>query len=162
MGWKTCFLVLRRGGVSAVLYEFVFTKHLSKRISRKKVPNKITLLLIPVIIIVSLVLLNQGLGTNSIYASSISFLIIFSLIMVKRPDLFVDAVISGILLAIIMGVFYFFYLQIVDLSRIWFLYSGKGGYMLLGRIPLTEMVWAITWGMVGGPLYEFARGYKLK
>ena len=44
----------------------------------------------------------------------------------------------------------------------WLLYDTPLGSFRLLNIPLTELVWGFTWGMMVGPIYEFAKGLGLR
>jgi len=151
------------GGISAAVYEVLLRKRLV--CPREKPRQNWILLVFPVLVVTTMVTLNTICGLNSIYASSIAFVIAFGLMVKARPDLFWDAALSGLLVTSIMFVLYFFYLPyfLREIGReAWFLYDTSHGTLILGRVPLTEMIWGVTWGMVGGPLYEFWRGCTLK
>lgn len=148
------------GGITAVLYEEILNQRLVCR--GRKQPW-----IIPIIFfipITSLILLNNLLGVNSIFVSCVSLILIFLIMMRFRPDLAKDAILSGLFLASVMFIIYFLYLP-------FFLEHKEKGYLLhdkpwaiwiFGRVPITEMLWAFCWGMVGGPVYEFWQGCRLK
>jgi hypothetical protein len=153
------------GGISAVIYEIIFRRKLICPRKTKRGYHNWILLVFPLIVIAIMIILTDVHGLNSIYASSIAFLIPFALMMGYRPDLLKDAILSGLLVMSLMFAIYFFYLPyfLREIGReAWFLYGTAHGLLIFGRVPLTEMIWGMSWGMVGGPLYEFWRGCKLK
>jgi len=152
------------GGIAAAAYEVLLRERLVCPTASKRRQNWV-LLVFPAAVVMSLLILTDIFGLNSIYASSVAFLILFALMVKLRPDLFRDAIFSGLLVMLVMFAIYFFYLPsfIGRYGReLWQLYGTSGGVLILGRVPLTEMLWGMTWGMVGGPLYEFWRGCKLR
>lgn len=148
------------GGIAAVLYEEI----LGQRLERRERKQNWILLAFASIGLFSMVIFNNVLGINSIFASCIGFLLTSLVILRFRPDLLRNALLSGLFLAGVMFAFYFFYFSFfLDYAReIFLLHSEPWAIWIFGRIPLTEMLWAVCWGMVGGPLYEFWRGYRLR
>lgn len=149
------------GGIGAVIYEALFKKHQARRAMH----YSLSLLIIIVIGASSFVLLWQS-GLNSIFASAIAFLILAFLIIVQRKDLLMDSIISGLAVMIVMFFSYFFLIKTFSnseefLQNVWFLYKTPLDIRILG-IPLTEMIWGFSWGMLAGPLYEFWKRIKLR
>ncbi len=151
------------GGVGSVIYEAIFSKILS--VPKGSVHYVIAIPLIILVgglVTVSLFLL----GVNSIFATSLGFIVAALLIVSQRKDLFIDSLLSGVLITVIMfiayGVLIVFIPNTNELIRQgWLLYGTQFDIRILG-IPLTEMMWYFTWGMVAGPLYEFARKMKFE
>jgi len=106
-----------------------------------------------------LIFLNNIIKINSIYACSIGFIISSLIIWLKRRDLVVNSLLSGLFVAILMLInyilwFIFYSSQIVD--RFWML-KNLSGVFILG-VPIEELIWGFSWGMIAGPLYEFWQG----
>jgi len=152
------------GGVAAVLYENILGKRFSQGAGGKR--GWIGPLFFGGFI-ASLLVFNDFLGINSIYASSLGTLLVALIIVVVRPDLFFDSLLSGLFVAMAMFILYYVYSLFwtepwVKLSQVWLLYGTPHVILLAGRIPLTEMIWGICWGIAVGPLYEFWQGCRLK
>ena len=92
----------------------------------------------------------------------ITFLLLALLIYYFRRDLFIDGLMSGIFLAITMFLAYLIFLYIFPnaIQKWWFL-NNISGILILG-IPLEELLWAFSLGLVAGPTYEFITGLRLQ
>lgn len=148
------------GGIAAVLYE----EFLGLRLKRHGRRRNWILLAFALIEGACMIVFCDTLGINSIFASCIGFLLTTLMILMLQPNLLKNIILSGLFLAGVMFTVYFFFLPLWlnRLDHVWLLYNSPWGILLFNRVPLTEMVWAICWGMVGGPLYEFWQGYRLK
>lgn len=149
------------GGIGGAIYEVLLRKRLvCPRDAKRR--RDWALLAFPIILLAAMTILTDIYGLNSIYVSSLSFLVAFALMVKLRPDLFKKAVISGLFVAAIMFIFYLLYFGVFP----WFLEAAFFEFprrvLILGQIPLTELVWGMTWGMAAGPFYEFWRGCKLE
>lgn len=109
---------------------------------------------------VSVIVLTQFFHVNSIFSSSIGFLFCAVLMIVIRRDLLKSSLISGIIsgftLAGAEGILSF--IVPLYLSRYWYLYNTKYDFLIFNRIPATELVWGIAFGIVIGPIFDFYRG----
>ncbi len=145
------------GGIISVLYLEIFNKHISKKRTRNHPTRFFFLFITLIILFVSFYVF----GLNSIYASVITFLALAIFIYHKRRDLFVDQLMSGIFLAGMMFLFYLVFLYIFPdaINRWWFL-KNISGVLILG-IPVEELLWAFSFGLVGGPIYEFINGFRI-
>lgn len=147
------------GGIGATIYEEIFAKKLIKRTGR--VPHWLMWSLACAVVAI-LIIFNNILGINSIYASFIAFILLIFVIWRRRPDLIQDSILSGVFLAVISIIFYLFYLRIYpNIIQDWWRLDNISGIFVLG-IPIEEPIWFFLWGMVGGPLYEFWKGYRLQ
>jgi len=147
-------------GIGAIFYEEVFGKRFAKREGRKK---NFLFLFIPFSALFMIVLNTLFFsGMNSIYASIIGFLLIACLMIIFRRDLWLDALVSGLLVGGFMFFGYLFlalaYPQIFQ--KLWILQNLSG--LLVFGIPVEELIWGFSWGMVAGPMYEFYMGLKFK
>ncbi len=149
------------GGISAIVYEILFRKKLSKfsKNSKHAVKSIYLALTFTIFLLISL-----KLGLNSIYASAIAFGITALVIIIIRHDLFINAVGSGFGVMLVMFVCYIFLYNFVAnseelLSKGWLLYNSRLDIRIVD-IPLTEMIWGFTWGFLAGPWYEFVSNQK--
>lgn len=147
------------GGISAVGYEVIWRK---KHQCACGLKTNWVLLPAALLGLGSMIFFFHGLGWNSIYASIVSFLITAGLILIVRPELAPAALGSGLTLAVIMFVFYLIYQQIYPgIIQEWWQLKNISGILLFG-VPLEELLWGFTWGLIGGSLYEFVAKVKLK
>ncbi len=112
--------------------------------------------------IASLILFSNILKINSIFVSSLTFLIISAIIIAKRRDLLKPSLVSGILLTALMIPIYLilFTVMFPDFwQKNWQLANTEFGATLLG-IPLTELLWYFSWGCLSGIGYDFMFGLK--
>jgi hypothetical protein len=145
------------GGIASVLYLELFNKHISKQ---KNKDHHIRFLLSFVAIFIFLISF-YIFGVNSIYASIIVFLSLALLIYFFRPDLFVDSLMSGIFLGLTMFLSYILFLYFFpDAIHKWWFLGNISGILILG-IPLEELLWAFSFGLVAGPTYEFVKGFRI-
>jgi len=147
------------GGITSVIYKELFNKHISKPKSKRHHWRLIFLFTAIAIFIFNI--LFYIFSINSIYASIIVFLSMASMMYYFRRDLFIDGLASGIFTGITMFLSYLVYLSIFPevISKWWFLHNISG-ILILG-IPLEELVWAFSLGLVAGPAYEFFMGLRL-
>lgn len=153
------------GGIGSFIYEAIFIKGFCL-CERKKIAHREFLLLFPLVIFFSMVIFNNLLGINSIFASSIGMIIAGILMLVFRRDLWQNALFSGLLVAAVMFVVYLIPQLIFPsahefLPKAWLLYGSNFGYLIFGHIPLTEMIWGFSWGFAFGPFYEFITGARI-
>ncbi len=148
-------------GISGVIYEELFGKHFLRRRDRKVHWSWFITSFIGLVILITWFFYSR-VGINSIYATSIAFVCIAICIIFIRRDLIWDSLLSGILVACVMLLSYLIFLTIFPeaIKRWWFL-NNISGILFLG-IPIEELLWAFSWGLVGGPIYEFMVGLKFK
>ncbi|HEB01465.1 MAG TPA: hypothetical protein ENI16_00515 [Candidatus Portnoybacteria bacterium] len=147
-------------GIGAVAYEVVFGKTHTLCECRKQSPKRIlSIAIVSIIILLSLTFIFK---MNSIYSSFVAFLLIFAYIMYFRRDLFWQAILSGFLVAGLMLLFYqIWILMYPNIIQHWWKLENISGILILG-VPLEEIIWGFNWGIVGGTIYEFARGVNSK
>ena len=121
--------------------------------------------MLPILALVGLGLmafLFHGLGWNSIYASIVSFAVLAVGLFLIRPALLPAALGSGLVLAGVMFIFYVVYQQIYPgIIQDWWKLENISGILIWG-VPLEELLWGFSWGMIAGPLYEFSAKLKLR
>lgn len=153
------------GGIAGFIYEALFVKHICVCIKKKFSHTKF-LLIFPLLIFISMLLLNNLLKINSIFASSIGMLLAGLIVVLFRKDLWQNALFSGLMVALIMFVIYLIPQLIFPsahefLPKAWLLYGTFKGILILGHVPLTEMIWGFSWGFAWGPFYEFITGARI-
>lgn len=147
------------GGIGAVAYEELLGRRLINRHARK---HNWLLGLFAIIGMTTLVTLNNILGINSIYASSLGFILPAVIIIIIRKDLLKDAFISGFFLVFISFLFYRIFIPLFpSIINRWWMLQNTSGILIVG-IPLEELLWFFSWGMFDGPLYEFIMGLSVK
>ncbi len=152
-----CFLI---GGIAAVIYEEIF----GLRYAKRHVKNHLYFMLgCSIFGILGMVIGNIILGFNSMYVSITLLLLIGVAVLVFRHDLLKDALFSGLLVGLIMFVFYIFFFNVIfdGIIQKWWLLKNLSGILVFG-VPLEELMWGFSWGFVAGPAYEFISGLKLK
>lgn len=105
-------------------------------------------------------------GVNSIFSTSIAFIIVALFMLRRRKNLVLNSILSGLAVMLIMLIAYFILYNAVENSEAllrqgWFLYGTFWGFSIFG-IPITEMLWGFSAGMLLGSLYEFLRDLKEK
>ncbi|MDZ7587386.1 MAG: lycopene cyclase domain-containing protein [Patescibacteria group bacterium] len=157
------------GGIGAFVYESLFLKHLCS-CQAKKYRYERFLLFFVLVEGVSMLIFNNLFKVNSIFASALGMIIVAAIMLYLRRDMIINALASGLLVALIMFIIYIMPQILFPqahqfLPRYWLLYNQPTGRLILGHIPVTEMIWGFSWGLVWGPAYEFltgAREIKLK
>ena len=155
-----CFAI---GGIGAVLYESVFrVKH--KKMSSHEMHSKRhrfhkLALIFPIIVFLPLYLLTK---LNPIYSSSIAMFVGGIAAMLCRPDLKKKIFMGGILfLALYFTFFLLFNISYPGIvQEVWNL-SAISGMLVLG-IPLEELLFAFTFGMMWSSVYEHVTWHKVK
>lgn len=152
------------GGIGAFVYESLFVSGLCV-CEEKKLKREWFLLFFFAVVGISMLVLNNLLGLNSIFASSISMTIVAAIMLYKRPDLIPNALGSAVMVAGIMFAIYFLGQEVFSgghawMLRIWKLSNTPEGVILFKHIPWTEMLWGLSWGLVWGPMYEFLVGAR--
>lgn len=152
------------GGIGAFAYESLFVRGVCK-CEEKKLKREWFLFIFFAVVGVSMIILNNLLGLNSIFASSIGMMIVAIIMLYLRPDLITNAIGSAVLVAGVMFIIYFLGQEIFPGShawmlRIWKLSGTPEGIIFFKHIPWTEMLWGLSWGLVWGPMYEFLVGAR--
>jgi hypothetical protein len=149
------------GGISSVFYEELFGKRFSNRHTRS---HHWALLFIIFFGISELVLnlLFYYFRVNSIYSSFVAFAMFAFGVIYFRRDLITDAIISGLLCGLVLLGSYLVLLNVYPglFIKMWYLNNLSG--IFIGKIPIEEILWAFSWGMIAGPMYEFYAGLKFK
>jgi hypothetical protein len=159
VGVEDLILGFATGGIVTVAYERFFKKRYVKYKDDSYYPG-----LIPQIIGTSvlLALLFWLTPLSSFYSVMIALLVIATRVFYKRKDLIVNGITSGVFMAVITLPFYY---TTMIISPGWiertYLFSTLSGITITG-IPLEEIVFWFTFGLVFGPSYEFWKMRKEK
>lgn len=148
--------------ISTVLYIVISKKHLQK--CSQSLTNKLNLLTI-VLIFFALSFLLFTLKINSIYATSLGMIVTSLSIFAKRKDLLLPSLANGVLFLITVALGYTILLHTIGnieqiLKNIWLLYQTQLGIRIFG-LPITEMVWAYSFGLFSFPLYFYLNDIEL-
>jgi len=150
------------GGIGAALYESFFrVKH--KKISMHEMHEgrhrfHLIALFSPLIIFISLFFIT---GLNPIYSASIAMLIGGIAAILCRPDLKKKIIFGGIMFLILYFVFFIFFNNIYPhaVEKFWNL-SALSGILIL-NVPLEELIFGFTFGVMWASVYEHIKWYKL-
>lgn len=151
------------GGIGAVLYNSLFkVKH--KKMSMNEMHKKrhrfhLLALFSPVI---SFLIISSFTGLNPIYSASIAMFTGGIAAMLCRPDLKKEVWMGGILFLLLYFVFFLFFTLIYPyaVTNFWNL-SEISGILIFG-IPIEELIFAFTYGMLWSSAYEHVKWYKAK
>lgn len=151
------------GGIASVIYEDFFGK---KYVKRHLPRHRMSMLTIVLFVVIFMAIGNLYLGYNSIYVSILVFLIIGLFVILLRHDLLKDAIMSGLLMACLMSLFYFGSHLILgkvfdDIIQRWWITGNISGVLIFG-LPIEELAWGFGLGFIAGPIYEFINGLKFK
>jgi len=114
--------------------------------------------------LLSMLIFNVWLGINSIFVSSITFLVFSVIMLYMRRDLIDAAAYSAVALTLLtLGV----YIVLFDCfftdfwQRYWLLHGTRYGMFVFGNVPLTELLWYFSWAVAGSISYPFITGKKI-
>ncbi len=146
------------GGIRAVVYEDVFNK---KYVKRKNVRRPRVLTLMVLLALVTS-LLFWGAGFTSFWSATIALVAVAIVLFYYRPDLVLNGVMSGTLMAAIALLPYY---VIMALSPTWIVatydFKHLSGIEITG-IPVEELIFWFLAGLVFGPFYEYWQNEKLR
>jgi len=100
---------------------------------------------------------------NSVYALMVGGLMVITYIITDRHDLALDAIFSGLFMAVLiygLDLLFFVHLFPSEAASIWQIDRLSG--FLPGGVPVEEFIWVLIVGMAIGPVYEFVRHYRVK
>lgn len=148
------------GGITAVLYEELFSVKLAqaRRTMRHHTAELLTIIGLSIALgIIGFYLLEL----RSWIVWLIATLLPLSIIYLRRPDLIIPSLISGVLLlGLAIPVFLLLHALEPTIFVTWWLNEYLTGITFL-RIPIEDLLWFLTAGMFLSPLYEFWRGTRL-
>ncbi len=156
-------------GIAAVLYQAVLGKHLHKmRGERVQIKHPVWHMLSHLILTLAIwafisLLLIYIFNLASIMALIVGGALVGTYIIADRHDLMFNALITGLLLAVLVFLveqFFFVRLHPVDASHFW-QWDAVSTFMI-GGVPTEELMWAAVVGFTIGPMYEWLKRYELK
>ena len=155
-----CFAI---GGIGAVLYGVIF-KIKQEKMSKHEMHNKRhrfhkLALISPLIAFILLYFLTN---LNPIYTGSIAMFVGGIAAILCRPNLKKKIWVGGILFLILYFFFFLFFNLVYPelVGEVWNL-SAISGILILG-IPLEELIFAFTFGMMWSSIYEHIVWHKVK
>jgi hypothetical protein len=149
------------GGITAIVYEEIFKKKIVARKLKEKNHKLHLSIFLGVSILVGSILY-FGFGYSSFTTWLISVSLAVFIIYFLRPDLIVDSIVTGFIIAI-FSVILFALMNLVEPGFVhrWWLFEHLSGIIFLG-VPLEDVIWFFTTGLFIGPIYEFWQGMRLK
>ena len=156
-------------GIAAVLYQALLGKHVKRLRGERVILHPRHMHWLSQIIIIFAVWASVSMTLTalfpiaSVYAFAVGGLLIATYIIADRHDLLLNALVSGLFLSFLVFVLeqiFFTRLFPVDAGSAWQIENLSG--ILLGSVPIEELLWIGTVGFALGPLYEYVRRYQLK
>ena len=150
-------------GIASVIYIHIFNKKIKIKKANKKQKLKRNLNYIFIVLLSLGIFLVDFfiLKLNSFYASFPAIIIPLAIILIKRKDLILNSLFSGIFLTIISFIFYF----IPELITPGWISSAWNFEMIskitILKIPIEDVIWYFLTGAFIGPLYEYWQEGKL-
>ncbi len=108
-----------------------------------------------------LLIFNGILGINSILASSVIFILITLQMLFTRKDLSDQAIVTALILpglAILVYAPLFRLFATGYIDSFFLLTNTALGLVIFSSIPLTEVVWYFSWGLLAGTIFDYFRG----
>ena len=142
------------GGIVCSLYEIVFNKRTSPANPKNRVWTAVKY---GVFIFAFVEILTRMYLVNSIFAFALASLAGALIILFNRSKMFPSAVCTAVLFTLIYSLTLTFIVPAVMPYlgyEAWFLQGTSLGYLIFGRIPLTEVIWALSWGFFGSLWYD--------
>ncbi|MDE1860214.1 MAG: hypothetical protein KGH72_00675 [Candidatus Micrarchaeota archaeon] len=151
------------GGLGAILYEIFFrSEHI--RVSKHEMhsPRHRFHLLAIISPVIVFVLLHFLTSLNPIYAASIAMFIGGIATMLCRPDLSKRVITGGITFLAIYFVFFLLFVMVYPYAVKGFWNLGALSGILVIGIPIEELIFAFTFGMMWSSVYEHINWYRNK
>lgn len=155
-------------GIAAVIYQVLIGKHAHKiRGPKYEVHHAghwfAHIILVLGLIAVTSLLLIYVFDLSSVKAFAIGALLIGMYVVADRHDLLMNALVSGIFMASLLFLLeqlFFVRLFPVEAGQFW--QFDQLSPLLLGGVPMEELMWAAIAGFTVGPLYEWSRHLRLQ
>jgi hypothetical protein len=164
IGPEALFVGFMIGGIASVIYEDFFKKKVmirkvSEAKEQKRNMNFILLMAVAISIFFGSFYLFRF---NSLIATILALAIPTGFVWIKRRDLIIDSLASGVLLVLVASIVYTIlnFLTPGWISAFWFFKNVPD--IIILNLPLDDIIWYFLAGLFIGPLYEFWREGKLK
>lgn len=163
IGFEAVIVGATLGGIASVLFIDVFKKKLKVPKTTKKIQKRKNINLVLIISISLCIFFGSFyiLSLNSLIATLVTFIAGIIFMLYKRPDLFWDSLLSGILLLIVSFIVYTG-LEILTpgwIETFWEFQNIPNIVIL--NVPADDILWYFFAGMFLGPIYEFWQGGKI-
>lgn len=151
------------GGIAAVVYEDIFKKKLKiRKVSKTKEEKRnISFLFILTLAAFLFFIPFFVFGLNSLYSTIIGLSIPTLIIWIKRKDLILDSLATGIILVLITSLVYSIleFLTPGWVSAFWHFKNVPN--LIILNVPIDDIIWYFLAGLFIGPLYEYWQESKL-
>lgn len=155
-------------GIAAVIYQVLVGKHAHKmRGSKYEVAHMWhwlghMMIFLGVWAVISLLLIHV-LSLSSVHGVVLGGLFVGMYVVVDRHDLLLNALLSGLFMASLVFLLeHIFFIRLFPTDAALFWQFDSLSPLLLGGIPVEELMWAAVAGFTIGPLYEWTRHLQLK
>ncbi len=150
------------GGIAAVLYEEVLKKHLVKA-RENRIFTKRHFYLLTAVLVSSMIFFSFIFKMDLIYTAVIVMALGAITIMISRKDLIKETIVGSLLFLLVYFILLFTLNTLIFpdwIARTWNFEHILG--ITFFKIPLEEILWALTFGALWAPIYEDIKGYALK
>jgi hypothetical protein len=151
------------GGIASVIYEDIFKKRLKiRKVSKTKEAQRNFSFLF--IISISVILFFGSfylLKFNSLVATILALIVPTIIIWIKRKDLILDSLATGVFLVIVASLVYSVleFLTPGWIHAFWFFKNVPD--IIIFNLPVDDIIWYFLAGLFIGPLYEYWQESKL-
>lgn len=145
-------------GVAAVVFPIVFRK---KLYAQERAMHETRALAFLIALSIGLLVISIFIRVHSFPATLMSLTMPALLLLKKRPDLILDSLASGLIMAI-LGLFGFLIIQTLNpnfVQQTYFL-GRLSGIQILGY-PVEDIAWYFAVGVLMGPIYAFWKNARL-
>ncbi len=151
------------GGIGSVIYVDLFKKRLKPLKNHKTDEARKNFNLISILITIAVLFFGSFylLNLNSLWATILALFVPTAIIWIKRKDLVLDSLVTGILLVIVA----FFVYSVLELLtpgwvHVFWLFKNVPEIIIF-NLPIDDMIWYFFAGLFAGPIYEYWQESKL-
>jgi hypothetical protein len=156
-------------GIASVIYHALLGKHFVKlKGKRYKVEHPLINWVTHLIALLGLwasiaLLLTNVFGLHAVRALVAGGLIIGVYIIIERHDLLINALLSGLMMAVLIFILeQLFAIRLSPSIAEGFWQFDNIKSIMISGVPVEKILWASVVGFAIGPMYEYIRHYKLK
>lgn len=158
VGLEDFILGFFNGGVVGVIYEVATGRHLRSRAKHKDL--HVALIVLASLIVVALAITTFNLTTFMAY--NVVLFAVAALIVWRRHDLLMNALVSGALMVVLaLPIYWIVELAYPGWLDVIYVLDLLSGVKFIG-IPVEDLVFFFFLGMAGGPAYEYWQEAKLE